>query len=691
MRKKAGFLIMTLLLLALPALANAWTLAVKVAGGTDTNNVTVAYGTPAVQRTFQSTVSYLYPVGKVTITDHAAASSITFDGAPLVQATFVSPTSGNHTLEVAYKTTQTNFEVGITQAAGGMIYAQNRNNTWSSTAVTGLVSGASVPVAIAADSNHKIESYTLNGTDFITAGLNGLAGQVLSTSALATGQKVTANFALVGKISASLFAPTNGVTGKTVYCAVTATSNASDLQYAFAVTGPASFSQAVSGIQSFSFTPAAVGTYTVTATVTSAGTGSTTASASIVVAEARADANSGCVSCHSTQPSKHPITGLGDSCSGCHGATPHDVAVATHSGAQEANCFNCHASPPHYDGTAFLKAQYVSAASLPISCADCHGEGVSATANQAILEQFAKSAHGDPAGEAWIHYDWRSGNRSSCARCHAGTAFAAKLGHENDTTSVFLPGDLLKPGESLACSACHANAGTGELRVAAEEFTINMRNGATVTYDVAGASALCARCHAGRETGESIKADTDTTGVRAFIDSHYQPVAGTLYNKAGYEYAGQNYDSLGSHKLLGAASQGPCVTCHMPGKDHTFVAAGCGTCHGVTAPVLNAANLKATYDAALNELKLALQAKGIHYGPVHPFFFTAPYVKGGTNAPFTNWAGPYGAGSWKDTMGAAFNYNLLWSEKGAYAHNYGYAMKLTADSIDFLSGGTVGP
>ncbi|OGU09810.1 MAG: hypothetical protein A2075_17115 [Geobacteraceae bacterium GWC2_58_44] len=268
----------------------------------------------------------------------------------------------------------------------------------------------------------------------------------------------------------------------------------------------------------------------------------------------------------------------------------------------------------------------------------------------------------------------------------------AKLGNENNTSNVFQPGDILKPGETLACSACHTD--TGALRTAAQtfvqEFTINMSNGATVTYDVAGASTLCARCHSGRETGESIRLDTDTTGVRVFVDSHYQPAAGTLYSKAGYEFASPSWGSLGSHKLLGATSQGPCVTCHMPGKDHSFVAASCGACHnGPTALAVSAATMKANYDTALSNLKLALEAKDIHYGPVHPFFFTAPYVAGSPNTPVTNWGSAYGAGSWKDTMGAAFNYNMLWSEKGAYAHNYDYAMKLIEVSIDFLNDGTV--
>ena len=370
---------MTLLLLIVPALAHAWTLAVKVSGGTDTNNVTVAYGTPAVQKTFKSTVSYLYPIGAVTITDQAAASSITFDGTPYVPAGFVSPTSGNHTLAVTYATTQADSRISITQTAGGMIYAENRNSTWTSTGVSGLVAGAGVPVTIAADANHMIVNYSLDGGPTMSTGVTGAAGQVLPLTAYANGQVVSATFALAGKISASLFAPTAGTTGNAVNCTLTATSNddPANLRYAFAVSGQAPFGQAVSSNAAFSFTPTAPGTYYLTATVTTKSTGGsfTTPVATIVVADAQVNANQGCVSCHSTQPAVHTITAVQDSCTGCHTATPHDTSVATHSGASVANCSSCHAA-----NVATVQASiHYTQPSAALTCANCHGAGADPT------------------------------------------------------------------------------------------------------------------------------------------------------------------------------------------------------------------------------------------------------------------------------------------------------------------------
>ncbi|TLM67703.1 MAG: hypothetical protein FDZ69_04205 [Deltaproteobacteria bacterium] len=335
----------------------------------------------------------------------------------------------------------------------------------------------------------------------------------------------------------------------------------------------------------------------------------------------------------------------------------------------------------HYEGQAFHYAQYViSPASRPVVCANCHA-GDDVTAHAVIADQFAASAHGNVEGDAWRQYDWRSASRISCQRCHTGTGFVAKLGDEANTSNAFTATDILKPGEVLNCSSCHSDLSTGTLRSAPEAFTVG-----SVSYNVVGASTLCARCHGGRETGAAIAADTDADGVRAFISPHYLSAAATVFN-AGYEFAGQSYDSLGTNKTLGATGQGPCVTCHMVNGNHSMAAA---------IPV-DGVTQKAAIQAGLVNLKAALEAKGIYYSDVHPFFYTAPFVantsrdglEGTYNAAFINWAGVYGSGSWKDVMGAAFNYQLLLNEPGAYAHNFDYALKLINDSIDFLNDGAV--
>jgi hypothetical protein len=282
--------------------------------------------------------------------------------------------------------------------------------------------------------------------------------------------------------------------------------------------------------------------------------------------------------------------------------------------------------------------------------------------------------------------------------------------------------------ELLYCWGCHTNAPTGALR---NPGAITETYGAattgdpatTITYpDVAG-SNICMSCHLGRETGDVIKNDQDADGVRSFVNSHYLTAGGQLFGTTGYEFTSLSYanpsyfahDKIGTSAKPGTGTNGPCVGCHMTsGNKHQFNnvtkdAAGvitaltsttCIKCHdGAHGPALVAGSDAAVvnflkeeeegYQAALEELRLALNAKGVYWASSNPYFFTAPYVVGGTNTSFTNWASVYGLASWKDTMGAAFNLNLLLHDPGGYAHNRIYSKRLIYDSIDFIEDGAI--
>jgi hypothetical protein len=74
----------------------------------------------------------------------------------------------------------------------------------------------------------------------------------------------------------------------------------------------------------------------------------------------------------------------------------------------------------------------------------------------------------------------------------------------------------------------------------------------------------------------------------------------------------------------------------------------------------------------------------------HPYFYNAP---GGQGGAFQNWAGVAVAlglpavPGYKDAMGAAFNFNLLEHDPGAFTHNRFYVKRLVFDSIDLLDNG----
>jgi predicted CXXCH cytochrome family protein len=296
-----------------------------------------------------------------------------------------------------------------------------------------------------------------------------------------------------------------------------------------------------------------------------------------------------------------------------------------------------------------------------------------------------------------------------------------------------------KQNELLYCWGCHKSVETGELRnpgAITETYAAATTGSptATVTYPDINQSNVCMGCHLGREVGQNVANDIDADGVRGFINSHYLTAGATIFNESGYEFAGQDYSSYGYHKnvgmndAFGTGTAGPCVTCHMTGSgSHSFKALNasgapatteCSKCHGgLTNTVLTASEEE--FALAMDQLKAALAAKRIMFSTANPYFFYDANNNGvldafnedvngnltldagedldqdgvidtsETTIAFTNWAGVYGLAKWRDVMGAAFNYNLLEHDPGAFAHNHQYGLKLIADSIDFLADGTV--
>jgi len=528
MRKNAGFMMLTLLLLIVPALANAWTLTVKVAGGTAAQAVTVAYQTSGdvqTTKTLKVGTNYLYPKAGIVL---AAAGTPTYkiNGVDADLAAVNALATGPRTVTVTYTPAAVIYNgLNLTQVAGGSIFAQNLNNTWSNSSVAGYVEGALIPVTIAADGNHTITGYTVNGAR------TAAAGKVVSFTLAAAGQTVVPEFAVDAKISASLFAPTNAVAGKAVTLSVAATSNDTTLLYSFSTDNGATFTTA-SAAASYTFTPAE-GTVKVAAKVASANGGSfTTAVSTIVVANAVVDANSQCASCHSQQPSVHGYTGLVNSCASCHSATPHNAgAVTAH--AASINCSGCHepikasfAVSQHgsrqgkatwytdnLNNAAATELQkgfgnYVQVAYAALPCGKCHN-----------------AAAWTPAGgtDQWAAL---TGGVSVCNDCHGNKAAGV------DTTAV------TAPVSKTTCFGCHS-------RQANESAA-----GLTDVHFAAGMG--CMACHS--------TADMHGTGTQSASQLQFGTISAQCENCHGQGKARGPISTIAAH--VQHAGDIACSTCH---------------------------------------------------------------------------------------------------------------------------------
>jgi hypothetical protein len=472
MRKITGLLMVALLLLP-AARANAWTLTIKVAGASVNDYVSTAFkltnGTTSARDFKGNGTTLIYPISQVTLSRTGAATpAMILDGVTAVSAGLQSWTPGNHTLSVSYSSTVSYADLTLAQSEGGLIYAENRNSTWTSTGVKGLPTPSSlVTVAIAADWNHKVSGYHVGvSPDWTTTSIgSGATGEVVILSLPAANQTITPIFSLAARTTATLFSPIDGFTGTVINCIATATSNDTGLSYAFTVTGPGVSSPVTVG-NAFSFLPSAVGTYLVTATVTSAhdSTG-VTASVSINVTDGQVNKNQGCTSCHSTQSativnnyraSVHNLSSA-STCTGCHTADiPHEAGINTinidqgfkvvNSAIKGVNlvqgdifCTLCHKTQ-----TAAYLASGHGGNPIGPSCGGCHTAGGSGDAHAIQEANYAVVG-------------------ANCLRCHNGNTgkdfaginhFAATpdAGFGNISAAAYVG----YQGEGInVCSKCH--------------------------------------------------------------------------------------------------------------------------------------------------------------------------------------------------------------------------------------------
>ncbi|MEW6488483.1 MAG: hypothetical protein AB1578_11305 [Thermodesulfobacteriota bacterium] len=452
----------------------------------------------------------------------------------------------------------------------------------------------------------------------------------------------------------------------------------------------------------------------------------------------------GCESCHGggqyhngLGPLPTPLPGPAQ-CGQCHG-----LDAALFHGDEAARVIN----DTHFDdpATGFLEASsnvaiegYVVKTGDQRGCQACHFNGH--RLDLSINLAWARSAHGghildvkDAAGSVvadrvaaaitddhapgWTHYNWdqttESGNRAACQRCHTSTGVANYLNDpasyspaNNDFSHLagWTPETGSPQNELLYCWGCHSDR-TGALRnpgAITGDYT-----GAAFTYPDVGASNVCLACHIGRESGGTIAARAANPatdwGNQGFVNSHYLTAGGQVFSASGYHYAGLVYATPENlHAQMGtpgatvagaAGTNGPCAQCHMSsagaGQSHTFAVvakdadgaitainapAVCNVCHtsglALTVPGINA--LKAGFDAALEALRAQLAANGFDFQESFPYFTTR------------NWGD---ADTGPNNMGAAYNFNLLAHDPGAYAHNVRYATRLIWDSIDWLDDG----
>lgn len=301
--------------------------------------------------------------------------------------------------------------------------------------------------------------------------------------------------------------------------------------------------------------------------------------------------------------------------------------------------------------------------------------------------------------EAWRHWDADGEVPGTCAKCHSAEGLPQFI---HNGTNV-----ALEPTSGLYCESCH---NTAEWPAVYALESVVFPNGAKLGFEEKPNANLCLNCHQGRESTVSVNraigstpADEVSETLR-FRNVHYFAAGATLFGteaKGVYEYEGKTY----AGQFVHATGFSTCVDCHEPHALEVKTAA-CSGCHTTTDPQAIRMTSLEDYDgdgdttegiageiATLAEkLYLALQEKAAAGGtPLAYDGFMYPYFFADANANGMADEGEGAFASWTPRLlKAAYNYQYVQKDPGAFAHNGTYIMQVLFDAIADVGGSTAG-
>ena len=327
------------------------------------------------------------------------------------------------------------------------------------------------------------------------------------------------------------------------------------------------------------------------------------------------------------------------------------------------------------------------------------GAPATATGLSEVIESWLESPHADWHSPSFTHWNEDGAVPPMCAACHSEPGFLDWLGADGSAAgSVEAPAAINAP---VGCASCH---------VAEAEALDAVPFPSGVTVAGLGPSATCAVCHQGRQSGPAVARATATlaedtvSADLAFLNVHYgvaAAMAGGAEVAGGYEYPGQRYVGRFAH----VPSASTCISCHDP---HTtrVQTDGCVDCHqgtgdlrairtrhkdfdgdGATHAGIHAevAGLHARLGDAIRTYASAVSGTAIGYEKdTHPYFFADPDGDGTIGPAEAVRANAYKA--WTPRLlKAAYNYQFVAKDPGAYVHNPAYALQLLHDSLASLA------
>lgn len=324
--------------------------------------------------------------------------------------------------------------------------------------------------------------------------------------------------------------------------------------------------------------------------------------------------------------------------------------------------------------------------------------------------------HFDSTAEAFRHWDADGEVAATCTRCHTAEGLPFFLEHNTLIAQ--------EPSDSLSCTTCHEGVDTGEFLV--RELTeVTFPSGAVVSFDEGAPSNLCLNCHQGRESTVSVNAAIERAGVDAdevseelnFRNPHYFAAGATLFGteaKGAYEFEGREYNGRNEH----VRRFDECNDCH---NEHSLEIRfeDCADCHeNVDIETAADVHLIRADEEVLDddpvdfdgdgdvEEPIAAEIEALHVDllaviqeyaantigtPViyEPASYPYWYVDGNGNGQVDEGevSGETRYAAWTpNLLRAAYNYQYVAKDPGAFAHNPRYILQILYDSLESLGG-----
>lgn len=325
-----------------------------------------------------------------------------------------------------------------------------------------------------------------------------------------------------------------------------------------------------------------------------------------------------------------------------------------------------------------------------------------ALATPVDLSKARRIDYGHFAGseEAFRRWDADGAVPAACSKCHSAEGLPLFL---KDNATITQP-----IANGLMCETCHSDLATYALFEAKQ---VKFPSGAVIDSGDPNTN-LCMQCHQGRESTVSVNnlikdlpLDEGSDTLR-FLNVHYFAAGATRFGteaKGAYEYDGKTYVGLFAHVPQFAN----CTSCH-PAHGLQVRVEECSVCHTGVATEADLVNIRFSptdYDGdgdakegiageiatmhaslygAMGDYSVAKTDAAIAYSPIsYPYFFVD--TNGNGTADPDEAVGDNAFRAWTPRLlQAAYNYQYVAKDPGAFAHNSRYILQVLYDSLESL-------